>query len=82
MSDTVTLPRSEYNYMTSRITQLEHVVKQAVEEHKLPETSLEPPEGTEAWWVWAEQQADADIQAGRVVTLHNEEDINTFFDNL
>jgi hypothetical protein len=82
MSDTVTLPRHEYNYLTSRITQLERVVKQAVEEHKLPEESLEPPYGTDAWWEWAERQADEDIRTGRVTSLHNEEEINIFFDNL
>ncbi len=82
MSDTITIPRSQFDRLNNRVVHLERVVRRVAEKIGLPEETLEPSYGSDEWWEWSDNQARADIQAGRTTTLKTKEDIDRFFDTL
>ena len=63
----------------SRISYLENLVRKVAERVHIPEDELEPPPGSQFWWVWAENLADEDIQAGRVQVFTSAQELDDYF---
>jgi hypothetical protein len=86
MSDTITLPKVEFDIIKGHITHLENVVNKIADKLHISqeEIALENPfkEGTDEWWSFEIAAGEADILAGRGTTLHNKEEIDAYFDNL
>jgi hypothetical protein len=73
------VPQDQLNRIEDRLNQLEKMVSQLMEK---VEEIKEPPQGTAAWWEWAEKQADAAIKTGDYVTLHSKEELQQYLDSL
>ena len=82
MNDKVSVPRPVLEALHSRISYLENVVRKVAERVHIPEEELEPPAGSNAWWIWAESQADEDIKAGRVRVFSTAKDLEEYLTSL
>ena len=86
MNETITLPKIQFDIMKSRIVYLENVMRKIAEKVHLSqdEIALENPykEGTDEWWSFEIAEGEADMLAGRGITLHNNAEIDRYFDTL
>ena len=78
MNQTATVPTKTINEIFSRLDELTKAVKKI----SVKLLNEEPRYGSDEWWEWSDNEAIAEIKAGKGTKIHNKKELNAFFKNL
>lgn len=77
MSNSLTLSKTQYETIFSRLTRLEAMVKFLA--GKLEDVlETEPPYGSDTWWEWSDKKAMEEIKAGKGISFNNIKELKQY----
>ncbi len=81
MAQQVTIPKTEYDKLTKRVTTLEQTVRSLINTltNKL---DIEPPYGSDAWWQWADKKGLDAIKKGDFAEFSSAKDLQSYLNSL
>lgn len=81
MTQQITIPKTEYEKLTKRVTVLEQNLRFLMENLR-DKLDLEPPYGSDTWWGWADRKGLDAIKKGAYVEFPSVKELQIYLASL